>query len=112
MEGTVTGANWNFIFHNINKSAGNLIFDKETEIKLVLPNFVIQNEDKLIKYLIDNKINYLVVSDEPDKRFLICSDIYFNETDYEYFNKIFDSDKHDYEKYRVKIFVVDQIKLK
>jgi len=112
LEGTVTGANWNFIFHNINKSAGNLIFDKETEIKLITPSFIIESEYELIKYLIENEINYLVISDEPDKRFLIFSEMYFNETDYEYLSKIFDSDNHDYEKYRVKIFVVDQTKLK
>jgi len=110
-EGKISSPNnWTFILlytHSVDNPLGK----PETPSKHLLPNVVIHNENDLIEFLIKNKINYLIVDDEPEKLLNFSRDIYFNEEKYLYLSKVFDSDFNDYQKYRVKIFEVDYSKL-
>jgi len=112
LEGTVATSDWNFILHNIKYSTDSIPPDKlDGEISLLVPDFIIHNENQLIKYLTENKIDYLIVGDEKSKRFKMAQEIYFNEEKYPYLKKIFDSDEFGYKEYRNKIFKINQEKL-
>jgi hypothetical protein len=112
LEGTVATSDWNFIFHNIKHSVNSIPPEKlEGEINYLVPDFIIQDEDQLIEYISENKINYLIIGAEKSKRIQIAQEIYFNEEKFVYLNKIFDSDKFGYKEYRTKIFEIDHEKL-
>lgn len=112
-EGTITTASdWNFIEHNIKYSIDSIqpenpFRELEGEIKLLVPDFIIDDEVELIDYLSKNKINYLIVDDQESKRFKMAQEIYFDEDKFDYMNKVFDSDEFNYKYSRSKIFEID-----
>ena len=112
LEGTIVTSDWNFIAHNIKYSVNSIPPDRlDGEIKYIAPNFKIDNEDQLIEYLSKNKIDYLIIGSEKSKRIKISQEIYFNEENFVYLNKIFDSDEFGYKEYRTKIFELNYEKL-
>jgi hypothetical protein len=116
IKGTVTTASdWNFIRHNIKYSTelidpANPFREIKGEIKLYVPDFIIDEEKELFDYLSKHKINYLIVDDKQSKRFKMAQEIYFNEDKFDYLNKVFDSDEFEYKQYRTKIFEVNHKK--
>jgi hypothetical protein len=117
IEGTVTTASdWNFIRHNIKYSTelidpSNPFREIEGEIKLYVPDVIIDDEKELFDYLSKHKINYLIVDDKQSKRFKMAQEIYFNEKKFIFLKNVFNSDDFDYKNYRVKIFEIDHTKL-
>jgi len=118
LEGTVTTTeNWTFIMHNIKYSIDSIqpknpLRELEGEINLLVPDFIIHDENQLVDYLSKNEIDYLIVEDKKSKRFKVAQEIYFNEEKFSYLNKIFDSDEFDYKEIRTKIFEINHEKLK
>ena len=112
-QGKITATNWNYIFHNIEYTIGKSLSESISKASIILktPNFVIHNQNELAEFIQTNRIDYLIIDDEENIRLPISLDVYFNEEKYPFLKKVFDSDNHDYQKYRVKIFEVNYSKL-
>jgi len=112
-EGRVVATDWNYIFHNIEYTIGKSVRDNisDASIVLIIPNYVIHDKTELEEFIVKNKLDYIIIDDEENIRFPFSYDIYFNESNYPFLKKVFDSDENDYIKYRVKIFKVDYNKL-
>ena len=76
-----------FIFKTITISANNI------------DELIFKGENLNLKYLISNDKNTFY--------YPFVDQIYYNEDDYNYLIKIFDSDKYGYEKLKIKIFEID-----
>jgi hypothetical protein len=114
--GNITGSHFNQIVHyiknaKINESRyGLLISNNDMSMDWPIGS-VFDTKEKLTDYLLKQKIQYIVVGNEPDKRFRIFTDVYYNEKDYPFLIKIFDSSENNYQKLRVKIFTIDYSKI-
>ena len=66
---------------------------------------------KLMEYVIQNKVDFLVMEDILDeKHYPIFADVFYNEGDFPYLEKVFDSYEHGYKKVKIKIFKIDYVK--
>lgn len=111
LKGNISGEDWIFIQQNMKWISYGKVDETKNPLYFIVPNFVIHNEDELVKFIKDRHIDYLIISAEEGNRFKIFPDIYFNEEKYPYMEKIFDSDEHDYKKYRNKIFKINEEKI-
>lgn len=64
-----------------------------------------------MKWAEERQIKYFVIDDIYEARAPEFVEVYYNEEEYPYLNKIFDSTENDYRKLRVKIFEIDYNKL-
>ena len=67
---------------------------------------------KTMEELVNNgearELKYIgVIEQEGDSYFPFIHDLYHNEENYPYMKKIFDSNKMNYEKFKVKVFEID-----
>ena len=111
LKGNISGEDWIFIEQNMKWISVGIVDEIQNPLYFVKPNYVIHNADDLVEFIKDRKIDYLIISAEEGNRFKIFPDIYFNEEKYPYMENIFNSDEHDYKKYRNKIFKINQEKL-
>ncbi len=68
--------------------------------------FTVLSENQLIEYLKNNEIEYIIIDDQIDNRYPIFEDIFQNDKNYSYLNKVFDS-KQEYKILKVKIFKIN-----
>ncbi len=64
-----------------------------------------------MKWAEERQIIYFVIDDIYEARAPEFVEVYYNEEEYPYLNKVFDSTENDYRKLRVKIFEIDYNKL-
>jgi len=108
--GRIMGNEYNQISHNIagakigtSDGRGNVFNDK---LSIVVPMKPVDTAEKLIQTVKTLKVDYLVVDNEYDRRYAIFQDVFYNEKNYPYLKKVFDSDDSEYKKIRVKIFEI------
>ena len=78
------------------------------QISISNPDIRMNTITKLMDFSFQNNIDFLVMEDYPDdKHFPIFSEIFYNEKNFSYLEKVFDSDNHGYKKLRVKIFKIN-----
>ena len=65
----------------------------------------------LMNYAKQHEITHLVIDDNYEERSPQFVDVYFNEENYPYLKKIFNSDENGYKKLHVKVFEIDYNKL-
>ena len=104
-EGTVTATNWNFIKHNMPYP------QNELKLKLIIPSFSVESKIELIDYIKNNKIDYIIMDNEKDIRFPVFQEIFVNENEFEFLDKVYDSKQINFEKYYAKIFKINYDKL-
>jgi hypothetical protein len=72
-------------------------------------NYLEQNAESVEEYIVlsrDQGLSHLVV-DGTDKRSSYFNDVYYNEEEYPYLIKEFDSRDHGYKQYKVKVFKIN-----
>ena len=67
--------------------------------------------DDLIDYVKNKKITHIVIDDNYDARSPELFEIYTNENNFPFLNKVFDSKDEGYVKLKVKVFEIDHNKL-
>jgi len=77
--------------------------------RLVVSEYPIDSKSKLLEYVKQRKIDYLIIDDENDRRYPIFQEIYHNENNFPFLEKIFDSNDFEYKKLRVKVFSVNEL---
>ncbi len=81
------------------------------KVSFHLPPFSIENKDQIRQFLKEYEINFLIVDNISDNHFPIFDEIFYNENNYTFLEKIYDTDLEEYEKLRVKIFEINHSKL-
>lgn len=81
------------------------------KVSFHLPPLSIENKDQLREFLKEYEINFLIVDNISDNHFPIFDKIFYNENNYPFLEKVYDTDLEDYIKLRVKIFEINHSKL-
>ena len=81
------------------------------KINFLSPSLRIENLDELEDYSKQHQIDFLVVDNIDDNHFPVFKEIFYNENDYPFLEKVYDTDLEGYEKLRVKIFEINHSKL-
>ena len=108
--GRIIGGPYNELSHNVPNAKfgtveeGNIHNDK---IGIVVTYEPIDSNEKLKSIISNLKIDYVIVDSERNNRYPILQDVFENESGYLYLQKVFDSEEHEYKKYRVKIFKIN-----
>lgn len=72
------------------------------------PGFPIYSVSELMNYCIENKIDYLIVEQKKvEKHYPLFHTIEFNEINLPFLKKIFDTERSEYNKLKVKIFKIN-----
>jgi hypothetical protein len=71
------------------------------------PVFRVDNIDKLQNFSKERGINYLIVDNIDDNYFPVFKEIFYNENNYSFLEKVYDTDLEGYNKIRVKIFEIN-----
>ena len=72
------------------------------------PGIVIDSNSKLIEYLQNNEIDYLVIEERyNEKHFPIFNKILIHEEEYDFLNEVINSNDLGYKKLHVKIFIIN-----
>ena len=74
------------------------------KIQIINPFFVIPTSEHLEKYMINNKITYVIIDNSIDNRYPMFEEIFHYEENYPKFKKIYDSKNDKFTKLEVKIF--------
>jgi hypothetical protein len=74
------------------------------KIQIINPFFVIPTLNHLEKYMINNKITYVIIDNSLDNRYPMFEEIFYHEQNYPKFEKVYDSKNHEFIKLEVKIF--------
>jgi hypothetical protein len=82
------------------------------KISFQAPVFRIANLDDLQKFSTQHQINYLIVDNIDDNHFPVFKEIFYNEDDYPFLEKIYDTDFEKFKKVRIKIFEINHNNLK
>jgi 4-amino-4-deoxy-L-arabinose transferase-like glycosyltransferase len=107
-KGNISGEEWIFIQQNMRWISQGVVDERANPLYFIDPNYVIYTENDLIEFLKESEIDYLIVGQGQLKRFKIFTDVYYNEKDYPYLEKVFDSQNNGYKKYHNKVFKVNQ----
>lgn len=77
--------------------------------KLILVAINARTLDQFMVISEEYQINYVAIREEgaTDKLYPYLSEIYHNESDYQFFGKIFDSNLEGYEEFKVKVFEIN-----
>ncbi len=78
------------------------------KIGLVVSEFPLDSEEKLIQYITNRNIDFLIVDDIKDNRYLVFEEIFQNESNFTYLEKVFDSTENGFVKLNVKIYKIDR----
>ena len=78
------------------------------KIGLVVSEYPLESKENLIQYIKNRNIDYLIIDDKKDNRYLIFEDVFQNELDYKYLEKQFDSTENFYKKLNVKVFKINK----
>lgn len=107
LEGNITGDMRLEIIRNmVDLKIGSYFFNER--ISFFDPGIPIDSMSKLMDYCIQNKIDYLVVEQNKiEKHFPIFNNIEFNEDNFSFLEKIYDTEKSNYQKLRVNIFKIN-----
>ncbi len=107
-QGTIMGDNYNFIRQNILDLTGAipLKVDANESITLIVPGYAILDYDSLGMFIDEHDISYVIIDDKLDNRYFVFQDILADEAKYPELRKVYDSEMHDYKKYKVKVFEV------
>ena len=81
------------------------------KINFFSPALKFDTHEKLMNYANQKKISYLIMDNISDRHFPAFQEIFYNENDFPYLEKVFDSQQEGYKKLRVKIFEIDYNKL-
>lgn len=104
--GKITGDLLYHVENNLINLENEFIKYKENEkIKTEFPFFSVRSEVELHDYLIENKISYVIIDNIKDNRYLIFENIFDNDTNYSFLQKVYDS-KDGFNKIQIKIFKV------
>lgn len=77
------------------------------------PEITIDTTQKLLNYIYQNKINYLVIEDKLDeKHFPVFREIFHNEENFPFMKKVFYSHDEGYKKIQVKVFEINHDEIK
>jgi len=107
LEGNITGNIRLEIIRNMVDLKTTSYFFNE-RLSVFDPGIPIDSVSKLMDYCIQNKIDYLIVEQNKiEKHFPIFNNIEFNEDNLPFLEKIYDTEKLDYKKLRVKIFKIN-----
>jgi len=107
LDGNITGnIRLEIIRNMINLKVTSYFFNEK--LSLFDPGFPIDSMSELMNYCIQNKIDYLIIEqNEVEKHFPIFHKIEFNEDNLPFLKEIYDTEKSDYKKLRVKIFKIN-----
>ncbi len=107
LEGNITGNIRLEIIRNMVDVKSTSYFFNE-RLSVFDPGIPIDSVSKLMDYCIQNKIDYLIVEQNKiEKHFPVFHKIEFNEDNLLFLEKIYDTEKLDYKKLRVKIFKIN-----
>ena len=107
LEGNITGNIRLEIIRNMDDLKTESYFFNE-RLSVFDPGIPIDSVSKLMDYCIQNKIDYLIVEQNKiEKHFPIYNSVQFNEDNFPFFEKIYDTEKLDYKKLKVKIFKIN-----
>jgi len=81
------------------------------KINFLSPALKLDTHEKLMNFANQKKISYLIMDDVSDRHFPAFQEIFYNENNFPYLEKVFDSQQEGYKKLRVKIFEIDYNKL-
>ena len=107
LDGNITGNIRLEIIRNMVDLKSTSYFFNE-KLSLFDPGFPIDSVSKLMNYCIQNKIDYVVVEqNKVEKHFPVFNKIEFNEDNLQFLKEIYDTEKSDYKKLKVKIFKIN-----
>ena len=84
-----------------------LEYNTNEKITTIYSYFSIISSESLIEFARMNNVSYVIIDDEKDNRYPIFQTIFQNDNEYEFLEKVFDSDMAGYQKLKVKIFKVN-----
>lgn len=114
LKGIIMGDLYNFIQHNIPDARYGIGIGghvRNDDIGVVGFGPPTNSPNDLIDYIKNEKITHIVIDDNFDARSPELIEIYVNENNYPFLNKVFDSEDEGYIKLRVKVFEIDHNKL-
>lgn len=107
LDGNITGNIRLEIIRNMADLKSTTYFFNE-KLSLFDPGFPIDSVSKLMNYCIQNKIDYMIIEQKKvEKHFTVFNKIEFNEDNLPFLKEIYDTEKLDYKKLKVKIFKIN-----
>jgi len=107
LDGNITGnIRLEIVRNMIHVKSTTYLFNEK--LSLFDPGFPIDSVSELMDYSIQNKIDYLIIEqNKVEKHFPVFHKIEFNEDDLPFLKEIYDTEKSDYKKLKVKIFKIN-----
>lgn len=107
LDGNITGnIRLEIVRNMINVKSTTYLFNEK--LSLFDPGFPIDSVSELMNYCIQNKIDYLIIEqNKVEKHFPVFHKIEFNEDNLPFLKEIYDTEKSDYKKLKVKIFKIN-----